>query len=119
VNPETRGGSTVVGPSRFFLVCLLLGSVLAAACAAKPNAPHTALATVWRDYRELPDQRALAIAGDLRQNRYVAGASGGHATIPEAEAGALRECAARRLKLRQQAPCRLYAIGDEIVWPGP
>jgi hypothetical protein len=47
----------------------------------------------------------------------VSGASGGHATIPDAEAAALRECAARRLKLRQQAMCHLYAVGDEIVWP--
>jgi hypothetical protein len=119
VNSETRGGSACVGPSRFFLVCALLGAALAAgACAAKPNTPHPTLATVWRDYRELPDKRAIAIAGNLRQNRYVVGASGGHATFPDAEAAALRECQARRQKLRQQAACHMYAIGNEIVWQG-
>jgi hypothetical protein len=118
VIPETRGGSASAGPSRFFLVCVLVASALAGtACAAKPNAPDPILAKVWRDYRRLPDRRALAIAGNLRQDRFVSGASGGHATIPDAEAAALRECAARRLKLRQQAMCHLYAVGDEIVWP--
>ena len=38
---------------------------------------------------------------------------------PAAEAAAMQECAARRLRMRQQAQCQLYAVGDEIVWPGP
>ena len=94
-------------------------SCLALACAADPNRSDPNLAEVWRDYRKMPDQRALAIAGNLRQSRWVSGASGGHATIPEAEAAALRSCAERRLRTRSQAPCQLYAVGDEIVWPGP
>ena len=93
--------------------------IAAAACASKPSGPDQSLAAVWRDYRKLPDQRALAIAGNLRQNRWVAGASGGHATIPEAEASALRECGVRRLRARAEAACQLYAVGDQIVWPGP
>jgi len=120
VNPETRGGSAIVDPSRFFFVCALLGAALAlAGCAARPNTPHPNLASLWQDYQRLPDQRALAIAGDLRQDRYVAGMSGGHKTLPDAEAAAMRECAARRLKLRQQAACRVYAVGSEIVSPRP
>jgi hypothetical protein len=119
VNPETRGGSAHADSSRFFFVCALLAAALAAAaCAAKPNTPDPNLAMVWRDYRKLPEQRALAIAGSLRKDRFVAGASGGHQTMPDAEAAALRECRARRLARRQQAQCQLYAIGDEIIWPG-
>jgi len=88
------------------------------ACATR-GAPHGELTRVWRDYSALPEQRALAIAGELRQNRWVAGASGGHATPGEAETAALQECARRRLERRMQQACRLYAVGDEVVWPKP
>jgi len=88
-------------------------------CATR-GAPHEALTRVWRDYSELPDQRALAIAGELeRRERWVAGASGGHASLRDAEEAALRECARRRQERRMQDACRLYAVGDEVVWPGP
>jgi hypothetical protein len=97
----------------------LLCALLVISCAADPSKPDPVLSEVWRDYGRLPDQRALAIAGNLRQDRFVAGLSGGHATIPEAEAAALRECGVRRLRARQQAACQIYAIGDRIVWPGP
>lgn len=93
-------------------------AVLASCATGRP--PHDALTRVWRDYGTLPDQRALAIAGELeRHERWVAGASGGHATRSDAEAGALRECARRRQEQRMQDACRLYAVGDEVVWPGP
>jgi len=71
---------------------------------------------VWRDYRALPDQRALAIAGDLQRDRWVSGSSGGHDTRAAAEAAALRVCRERRLRQRAQAQCQLYAVVDEIVW---
>jgi hypothetical protein len=123
VNPESRDGSAPAGPSRTFAISprfwRALAAVAALACASNSRAPDPNLAKVWRDYRRLPDQRALAVAGNVEHDRFVAGSSGGHATIPDAEAAALRECGARRLKMRQQAACKLYAIGDEIVWPGP
>ena len=119
MNPEFRGGSASAGPSRTFSVALGLGSLLAAFACASHGAPDPNLARVWRDYRQLPDQRALAVSGNVEHDRFVAGSSGGHATIPDAEAAALRECGARRLKMRQQAACKIYAIGDEVVWPGP
>ena len=97
-------------------------ALVAVACAVpeRSRAPnHPNLSRVWRDYRRLPDRRALAIAGNIEKDRFVAGASGGHATIPQAEAGALRECGERRLRAREEAACKLYAIGEEVVWPGP
>jgi hypothetical protein len=119
VNPESRDGSASAGPSRTFSVALRLGCLLAAFACASERAPDPNLEKVWRDYRRLPDQRALAVSGNVEHDRFVAGSSGGHATIPDAEAAALRECGVRRLKMRQQAACKIYAIGDEIVWPGP
>lgn len=99
----------------------LSGALLTAAwlpaCASSSPRPHPALARVWRDYESLPPARALALAGQLRRDRWVAGASGGHASPREAEAAALRECRKRRLEQRMQAPCLLYALGDEVVWP--
>jgi hypothetical protein len=91
--------------------------VVLSACAS-PSPPHHELAPIWRDYRALPAERALAIAGELRQDRWVAGASGGHASRGEAEAQALEECRKRRAQRRMQAPCLLYAVGDEVVWSG-
>jgi len=60
----------------------------------------------------------MAIAGDPRRDRWVAGASGGNATRGQAEAAALLECRRRRGINRLQAACVLYAVGDEIVWQG-
>lgn len=96
-----------------WLILLLLSGCTTA------RQPHRELAPVWRDYSVMPAERALAVAGELRHDRWVAGASGGHASRGAAEAEALRECARRRAQRRMQARCRLYAVGDEVVWPGP
>ena len=74
---------------------------------------------MWHDYLALPGERALAIAGDPRRDRWVTGASGGHPTREEAEDAALAECGRRRAQRRMQDPCQLYAVADEIVWTGP
>jgi hypothetical protein len=89
------------------------------ACASDGASPHPDLAPAWRDFLALPAERALAIAGDPRRDRWVAGASGGHATRGQAEAEALFECRKWRGMRRLQAACTLYAVGDEIVWRGP
>ena len=88
-------------------------------CASDPAPPHPDLARVWRGFVALPAERALAIAGDPRRDRWVTGASGGHATREEAETEALAQCRRRRALRRLQALCVLYAVGDEIVWQGP
>lgn len=101
-------------------VLLLLVPLLPLGCAAgEPKPPHRELAGVWRDYEALPAYRALAIAGQLHRQRWVAGISGGQTTRDRAEAAALEECRKRRLRQRMQAECRLYAVGDEVVWREP
>ena len=90
---------------------------LLSACATSPPPIHRELTTIWRDYRELPAERALAIAGDLRNDQWVAGAAGGRASRAEAKEAALAECSRRRAQRRMQMPCGLYAVGDEVVWP--
>jgi hypothetical protein len=61
----------------------------------------------------------MAIAGDPLRDRWVSGASGGHASHEDAEREALAECRRRRAQRRMLAFCELYAVGDEIVWAGP
>ena len=109
------------GPSRaisFMVRSGLAAALLVIACAARPTVPDASLAEVWQEYSELPDRRALAVAGSLRHERWVAGASGGHATQAAAVESALRECRARRLRQRTPSACQVYAVGEEIVWPG-
>ena len=94
-------------------------TLLALACASGSRLPHPDLTRVWRDYLDLPTERALAIAGDPRRDRWVTGASGGQMSREEAEDAALAECRRRRAERRMQEACQLYAVGDEIVWAGP
>src|SRR5262245_26495378 len=96
---------------------LVVGAVLSAqGCAAgTAGAPHPELAELWRSYKALPAERALAVAGDPHRV-WVAGVAGGEPTPDEAEFAALAQCRQRRAARRLQVPCRLYAVGDEIVW---
>lgn len=98
-----------------FLVCTAL--VPLACATASRSEPHPGLVGVglWREFLELPPERALAIAGDP-DRVWVGGASGGHASRSEAEQSALARCQQGRAARRLRAPCRLYASGDEIVW---
>ena len=93
-------------------------AALLSACAYAGPLPHTNLEPTWRDYLALPAERALAVAGDPRGDRWVAGYSGGNATRDRAEVEALLKCQELRGFRRLQAPCLLYAVGDEIVWQG-
>jgi hypothetical protein len=120
-----------IGSSRFFFshavtaatigrgVALASTAALLLCCASDGDAPHPRLASAWLSYRQLPAERALAIAGDPRGNRWVTGASGGHASVGEARTSALEQCRLRRAARRLRDACVLYAVGDEIVWPGP
>ena len=97
----------------------LWAALLVSGCANDPNAPHRHLVQVWREYVEIPDHRALAIAGDPRRSRWVTAASGGHSTQDAAKENALRECRVRRKIRRLQPQCVLYAVDGQIVWRHP
>jgi hypothetical protein len=116
--PARYGGCALAGPAAGLCAVAVVGAALLAGCTARDAIPpHRELQPLWREYSALPGERALAVAGELRQDRWVAGASGGEASRGEAEARALGECRRRRLEQRMQAPCLLYAVGDEVVWP--
>lgn len=99
-----------------FSLLLACAALLAPGCASESRrAPHPAIASLWREYLELPPARALALAGDL-DRLWVGAVAGGQASQIDAEQSALAECRRRRLARRMRAPCRLYATGGEIVW---
>ena len=110
----TRAGASS-GRRILRTAALAIGAAALSACASSSPVPP-GLAPIWRDYSALPAERALAIAGELRHDQWVAGASGGHASRADAEEAALAECGKRRAQRRMQAPCVLYAVGDEVVW---
>ena len=104
------------------LICIAACVWIVGCAAAGPESesatPHPVLKKLWRDYRQLPNHRALAIAGDLSRQRWVAGATGGQPSPADAEAEALRECRKQRAKKRMQDACTLYAVGNRVVWTG-
>ena len=110
--------SFLLGPALGRRIASAWLAALLLACASGGASPHPDLAPVWRDFLGLPEQRALAIAGDPERDRWVAGAAGGYETRDQAEAEALLQCRMRRAARRLQAACVLYAVGDEIVWRG-
>jgi len=91
-------------------VCLAAGAL---ACGAPRSLPRGAT-PIWRDYTEMPNERALAIASD-GGDVWVAGASGGHATRLDALEAAMAECEQRRQALQLSAPCHLFAVGDRRI----
>jgi hypothetical protein len=115
---ESRPAPVLFFPLALRVLCLL-ALVLVPACTTTSSGPRfesSQLAALWNDYSAMQGERALAIAGDLRLNRWVAGVAAGRETMSEAKSIALQECAVRRQRQRMQDPCRIYAEGDEIVW---
>jgi hypothetical protein len=91
-----------------------LGTAVLLACAGGSGmAPG--FDRLWKDYSKLPEHRALAVCGDP-ERLWVAGAVGGAESRRAAREGALKECRKRRESRRLLAPCKIYAIGDEILW---
>jgi len=100
---------------RVVLACVVGTTWLVFGCAGPRIPPHPKLDRLWRHYVELPDERAIVVAGDPRK-LWVAGSAGGASTSEEAERRARIECKRRRVARRLPGLCRTYALGDEIVW---
>jgi hypothetical protein len=98
-------------------VALLLSFAVACVVSAPVRKqPHDGIAPLWKTFLSLPQQRALALAGDP-DGAWVAGAGSGESSQAAAENTALAVCAAKRAARRMQSPCLLYATDDKIVWP--
>ncbi len=109
-------GPSITGSARRLPALLAGVALLSLACQTSlREGPHAGIASLWRDYLEMPPERALAVAGDPDRH-WLGAASGGHLSLDEAEETVLIECRARMASRRMQAECRLYATGSEIVW---
>lgn len=110
--------------SREALACLLLPALVLGACRSVDHAigvplrERTRFEAEWRSYRDLEPHKALAVAGDV-EGAYASGFAFGKASRAEAEQAALEQCARRRADRRLAAPCRLHAVGDEILVDEP
>lgn len=105
-------------PIRGAVLLVMLASLASIACTeGQAHRPHQGLERIFREFTSLPEERALAIAGNPN-GLWVAGAAGGEATRRAAEQRALAACASKRAAHRLQVPCVLYASGEEIVWRG-
>lgn len=94
------------------------GSLLLAACASAPAPePHDGVAERWGRFLSLPHQRSFALAGDP-DGFWVGAAVGGYRSRIEAEQEALRRCEHERTGTEILLPCRIYATGHRILWPG-
>jgi hypothetical protein len=101
---------------RVTLSALLL---LATACAGSPRPePHAGVAKRWGGYLSMPHQRAFAMAGDPN-GHWLGSTVGGYGSPAEAKREALRRCEHERAARRMEAPCRIYAVGHQIVWDDP
>lgn len=95
---------------------LTLG-LLIAACATenRPHAETRAFKELWGRYANLPDHRALAVAGRVDSNRWVASIVGGLPTTQAAEQKSLIECRKKKRTARMASKCRLFAIGARRI----
>jgi hypothetical protein len=94
---------------------LAAAATLLVACATG-RAPHRGVEGLWRDFSKLAPKRALAVAGDPN-SVWVGAAAGGFEIQADASDAALEECRRKRRERRMQAPCLLYAVGNDVVWP--
>ena len=97
------------------LLLPVVAFLLAPACASRQRPPHAGMASIWRGYSEMRPYRAIAIAGDP-DGVWVGAAAGSADSRAEAEQAVLSECRRKRMQRRMQASCRLYAVGDDVVW---
>ena len=93
---------------------LLGGCAAFRSAAAVPVRAKSRFRVEWRDYQNLPGEKAIAVAGD-REGRYVCGIGYGAASTDTAVREALERCEQRRADRRITDACRTYAVGDSLA----
>jgi len=89
--------------------CSTRSSEMGVALRSRPR-----LEAEFRAYRGMEPHRAFAVAGDP-EARFVTGNAHGRESQEIANEAALGVCELRRTDRRVEEPCRLYAVGDELV----
>lgn len=95
-------------------------SLAQATAASEPKAPvvPAEFLKIFEDYKARPGEKAIALALDGGRFSYsvTEGKSDGKASQSEVNEAALAVCEKQRAEGKLNAPCRLYAIGDKVVW---
>jgi hypothetical protein len=79
-----------------------------------PLREMTRFESEWKNYQRLRNLKALAVAGDLN-GVYASGFAYAYPVQALANDEALENCEERRVDLRIEDECRLYAIGNDRV----
>lgn len=66
-------------------------------------------------YNTKPGYKSIALALDI-DGKWAYGSIAGAGTQPGANDGALAECARFALKSGARSACKLFAVGDKVVW---
>jgi len=70
---------------------------------------------LFQTYKAKPAPKAIALALDPG-GRWAYGSIAGYSTQAEANDEALSECARSKAPSDIKEKCRLYAVGDKVVW---
>jgi hypothetical protein len=81
----------------------------------QPPAIPAEFLKAYKDYAARSGNKAIALALDAN-GRFAYGAIAGLATQKEASDEAISDCTRFRTQSGIRASCRLYAIGDKVVW---
>ena len=92
---------------------LVLIAVLIGGCAGGP--PKSRFEREYQRYLSLPNQKAMAVAGDPN-GRWVYGYGYGARSSGMAEVSEMEQCNVRRREIGPDAECRIYAKGSRVVW---
>ena len=102
---------------RAAIAALALAALIAAdGCSSKPKPmgvelqKETRFQSEWKKYLELPQYKAIAVAGDIN-GVYASGVSQGQSDWQVAVIEALKQCEARRKERGITQPCSTFAIG--------
>jgi hypothetical protein len=79
-----------------------------------PLRAKTRFRAEWRDYLTLPEEKAIAVAGDV-EGLYVSGVAHGLTSAEAAVREAVARCERRRADRWIAAPCRPYAVGNRLT----
>lgn len=118
---DCKGGAAQpIGPPERCLIRSLPVLLLLAACAtsAPSSVPHAVWDFYENTYRSAADHKAFALATGPFTSRtgFSSAYSYGYSSDKEAIDGAILACNETRPKVDVNEPCRLYAVGDIVVW---
>jgi len=98
------------------LLAVLAGLVAVGCGTVGKTPPRSEFEREFQRYLSLPHQKAFAVAGS-EEARFVFGYGYAWSAPGLAKDAALEQCNVRRRSLGEDAQCRIYAVGNQVL-PG-